>query len=113
VPKMVWAEIESDGKACRIFKNRKAAYLFHVSLTCVQFMLRATAVEEIRRKIWLRDKKRCTHCGNVVSWLIMQMHERLWRGRGGEISVENGTTLCADCHSDDPVAGHGKRKPQW
>jgi len=103
---MCWAEIGSDGFAVRIIKNFK-----HVGVApMTEFMLRATAVSEIRRKIWLRDGKRCTHCGVVVTWGAMELHERLWRGRGGDVSVSNGTTLCRSCHADSPVAGHGSRK---
>jgi hypothetical protein len=113
MPRMVWAEIGDTGRAIRIFKNLKCAGVTSIYPNRIACMLRSTAVSDIRRQIWERDKKRCTHCGNVVSWFVMQMHERLWRGRGGEVSVENGTTLCESCHIDDPVAGHGERKPKW
>lgn len=110
MPKMCWAELGADGFAERIFKNAKQAVLSGVTAA---FILRAVAVTTIRRKIWLRDNKTCTHCGATVLWGVMNMHERCWRGRGGEISLENGTCLCYSCHIDDPVAGHGKRRVQW
>lgn len=109
----VWTQIAEDGLAVRIFKNLKAAVRSGTYPHGCQYVEREIAVDAIRRKIWLRDKKHCTHCGSIVSWFTMQMHERIFRGRGGEVSVENGTTLCADCHHNDDVAGHGKRKPQW
>jgi hypothetical protein len=113
MPRMVWAELgEISGLPIRIFKNQKAASL-RGSWDRVAYILRSFAVTEIRRAIWLRDGKRCTHCGNTVTWQSMEMHERIWRGRGGEVSVVNGCTLCSDCHADSPVAGHGNRKPQW
>ena len=109
MPHMVWAELGADGRAVRILKCQKlTAAVEHVA-----FILRMTAVGEIRRQIWERDKKRCTHCGNTVLWSVMNMHERVWRGKGGEVSVCNGTTLCADCHQNSEVAGHGKRKVKW
>ena len=106
MPRTCWAEIGDSGFAIRIFKNAK-----HIgSVIRFQYMLRARAVEEIRRQVWERDNKRCTHCGTMVGWNIMQLHERIWRGRGGEVSIDNSVTLCADCHQNSEVAGHGLRK---
>lgn len=77
---------------------------------------RALAVEQIRRAVFVRDDWSCTHCGESVTWDGTRkghMHERQWRGKGGEISLENSTTLCSQCHEHNSVAGHGKRKVQW
>lgn len=104
MPRMVWAEFGENGLPIRIVKSAKHAVLR------VAYVLRSMAVKSIRHQIWIRDGKKCTHCGADVSWETMEMHERIWRGRGGEISVANGTTLCYDCHQNDPVAGHGKRR---
>lgn len=113
-PRMVWAELdETTGLPVRIFRNEKAAVANGRSWDSVARVLRSFAVTEIRRAVWLRDNKTCTHCGKTVLWVVMNLHERIWRGRGGEISVANGTTLCYDCHMDSPVAGHGSRKVQW
>lgn len=106
----VWVETEADGSAIRIFKNQKVAVAAGIVAT---FMDRNSAVTAIRRKIWNRDRHTCTHCGDLVSWFVMNMHERIWRGRGGEISVSNGTTLCYNCHQHDDVAGHGTRQIKW
>ncbi len=111
---MSWVEISDlTGLPIRIFKNEKRAVANSRSWDRVSFVLRSFAVTEIRRAIWLRDNKTCTHCGATVLWGVMNMHERCWRGRGGDISVANGTCLCYHCHIDDEVAGHGKRKVQW
>lgn len=110
---MVWVEISSEnGLPIRIFKNQKMASA-HGRWDKVAYVLRSAAVAEIRRQIWERDKKHCTHCGSSVSWAMMNMHERVWRGKGGEVSTGNGTTLCADCHQNSEVAGHGKRKVRF
>lgn len=108
-PKMVWAELGSDGKAIRILKHQK----LRAAVENVAFVLRAVAVDNIRRAIWERDKRRCTHCGNALTYGTLEMHERLWRGKGGEVSLSNGTSLCGECHRTDDVAGHGQRRPQW
>lgn len=113
MPRMVWAEVESDGLAVRIFKNRKMAFLLATPISVPAFILRSVAVGDIRRKIWKRDKQKCVHCGDIVPYGVFEMHERIWRGRGGEVSVENGVTLCSGCHQTDKVAGHGTRQVQW
>ncbi len=113
MPRWEWVEVGDDGRAIRIFKNLKAAAATSIYPNRIGSFLRSIAVSDIRRQIWERDKKRCTHCGAVVSWLVMQMHERLWRGKGGEVSVDNGTTLCADCHQNSETAGHGKRQVRF
>ena len=113
MPRMEWVEMGEDGRAIRIFKNFKLASQAHSYPSRIAHMLRASAVEDIRRQVWERDNKRCTHCGTMVGWHIMQLHERVWRGRGGEVSVVNGTTLCADCHQNSEVAGHGTRQIRW
>jgi 5-methylcytosine-specific restriction endonuclease McrA len=113
MPRMEYVEIGQDGRAIRIFSNFKLACQAHSYPSRIAHMLRATAVEDIRRQVWERDNKRCTHCGTMVTWKSMNMHERIWRGRGGEISLENSVTLCTNCHHTDDVAGHGMRRPQW
>lgn len=110
MPRMVWVEIDTEGRALRILKNQKFITTAIAPVACV---LRSVAVTTIRRKIWDRDKHTCTHCGAIVPWSVFEMHERQWRGRGGEISVSNGTTLCNDCHQNDKVAGHGNRKVRF
>jgi 5-methylcytosine-specific restriction endonuclease McrA len=113
MPRMEYVEIGQDSRAIRIFRNFKLASQAHSYPSRIAHMLRVTAVEDIRRQVWERDNKRCTHCGNLVSFENMQMHERQWRGRGGEISLDNCTTLCADCHQNSEVAGHGKRRVRF
>jgi hypothetical protein len=109
---MAWVELSPDGHVVRIFRNHKAAVNATNAFPMVE-MLRADAVRDIRLQVFKRDDYTCTHCGAAVSWESGHLHERQWRGRGGEMSLDNSTTLCGSCHIDDPVAGHGNRKPQW
>jgi hypothetical protein len=109
MPRMVWSEIGLDGFAVRILKNLKHSF----SLDRVEFMLRSQAVTEIRRQIWDRAKRTCEHCGKRLTHSAFEMHENIWRGRGGEVSVDNGRCLCVYCHQNDIVAGHGKRKVRF
>lgn len=110
MPDHVYVILGTDGRAIEILKNAKHA----AQLSCTTaYMLRKDATSQIREQVWVRDGRACTHCGAPVTRTSMELHERIWRGRGGEISVANSTTLCNNCHHNDPVAGHGKRKVQW
>lgn len=108
----VWVILGADGRAIEILKNEKHACQQPAGVVTA-FKDRGEATGQIRKQVFVRDKYACTHCGNPVTWYNGHMHERVWRGRGGEISVENSTTLCPDCHDKDPVAGHGTRMLRW
>lgn len=54
--------------------------------------------EEIRRAIWERQGGTCIRCPSLITWNQMHMHEKVHRGRGGEISLENSEGLCYECH---------------
>jgi 5-methylcytosine-specific restriction endonuclease McrA len=114
-PELVYVLISGVTKTpVRIFRTEKDARADSgFDLGLVVRWIRANAVEIIRRAVFVRDDWTCTHCGNPVTWDTGEMHERQWRGRGGEISLENSTTLCQHCHSKDKVAGHGTRQVQW
>jgi len=106
--------VEMLGDACvRIFANVKAAVLHPQPLITME---NAAAVESIRRQVFLKFNMTCCHCGaGPLPWDGPgkgEMHEREWRGRGGEISLSNSVLLCYDCHHNTD-AGHGNRKPQW
>ena len=107
--RQVWAEIV-DGHFVRIYKNLKLAVAAGV---CYALISRAVAVKDIRRQVWERAKHTCEHCGDTVPWGVFELHEFIWRGRGGEVSVANGRCLCRRCHQNDPVAGHGERRIKW
>lgn len=70
-------------------------------------------VGEIRHEIFLRQKGKCLSCGFDFTEKQMHMHEKLSRGKGGLISLDNSEGLCVECHLDRKVFGHGKRKPQF
>lgn len=113
---IVWVDMLA-GKCVRIFKVGKVAVREGgLNGHTLAQMEKAQAVSEIRHAVFARDEYKCTHCGADVTWEGFHaghMHEKIWRGRGGEQSVSNCVCLCYDCHLNDPVAGHGNRKPQW
>lgn len=53
---------------------------------------------QIRRAIWERQGGTCVRCPTIITWKSLHMHERVHRGRGGEISLENSEGLCYECH---------------
>ena len=111
---MVWVEIDAGEMGLiipiRIFRNERDALLSRASIAV---MSKAEAVRAIRRQVFARDRFTCTHCGKNVMWHTGHMHERVWKSRGGEVSLANCTTLCYDCHLNDTQAGHGGRRPQF
>ncbi len=112
----VWVLLAlAHGKPVEIFRNQKQALENQPppDFVIAEFP-RAKAVETIRRAVFERDNYTCTNCGDAsLSWSSGHMHEKVWRSKGGNISVANGITLCATCHLDDNIVGHGERKPQW
>jgi len=82
------------GKPYTIFKLPK-----HVPLdTEVILMEKADAVKSIRDDIWFRQNGECIRCGGEITKNSMHMHERVHRGRGGRVSLDNSVGLCYACH---------------
>lgn len=131
--KKCYAELNlNSGLAIRIFRNKKMAVIYAVNPNRgmspepnIRYMDRATAVGQIRLQVFGRDCFRCVECDAPVVWErghsnSGEMDERQARGdcvqgenglcHSGEISVENGQTLCHRCHvtktDRDPVFSH-------
>jgi 5-methylcytosine-specific restriction endonuclease McrA len=104
----VWAQLAPDNShVVRIFKSEKAAFSV-VDITPI-YMPRNLAVASIRHQIFLRSKGCCEECGSIITENSMEMHEREWRGKGGEISLENSIAACKRSHK----FAHRKRAPQF
>ncbi len=105
MPKSIdcWVEAK-DRRVVRIFKNTKAAMVASVDGVLPFFGNREEAIEQIRWQVFERDNWTCVHCGRKMSWYVGELDEKISRGQGGEISVENGQTLCHVCH----VEKHGR-----
>jgi len=95
-------------RAIRIFRNEKYALPFPPEI--VRELPKRDAVEDIRRQVFERCEGLCEKCGKILSWGSLHMHERQFKSKGGEVSVENGWGLCSRCHLDQE---HGDRRPQW
>lgn len=114
----------ATGKPIRIFRTEHAASVSPAwDLGLVKLWNRARAVDSIRRQVFERDGWACVHCSESICWKTGHMHERQARGQilqisenewqGGEISLDNSVTLCAQCHLYDKIAGHGDRQPDF
>lgn len=108
----------------RIFRSKRAASLAQQQNPTIQILYvhRAEAVSIIRRQVFERDGFACVKCGQEITWDTGQLDERQARGKcvqgedgsyhSGEVSVANGQTLCAPCHTSGPNAKH-QRGPSW
>ena len=107
---LVWAEIdEFTGHAVRIFRNRKSAF---EAIAAPKLISKALAVSQIRRQIFDRQEGVCVNCPEMLTWGSGHLHEKIHRGQGGEISLENSEMLCYSCHLGKRGA-HGDRRPQF
>lgn len=108
----VWVEaiqnpIDGSPIAVRIFRNHKQAQ----EVECYVEMPRRLAISQIRDAIRTRQNSVCARCPNLITQSF-HMHEKVSRGRGGEISLDNSEGLCADCHIG-PRGAHSNRLPQF
>lgn len=107
----VWVEcVGSDIRPVRIFKNFKAIPLEEMA---VYLMDRRDAVGSIRHQIFVRQEGHCDKCNEIVTEQQMHLHEKIFRSKGGEISLDNSIGLCASCHEFGPDAEHRNRKPRF
>lgn len=68
---------------------------------------RAEAVKSIRQQVFERSQGDCEWCSGPISWKTMELHEVIYRSRGGEIGTANSVALCYSCHHND---AHGDRR---
>jgi hypothetical protein len=80
-----------SGKKCHFWKG---------GITPVNLMLRtSTKYKEWRKKVYERDNYTCQHCGSAGKGNLEAHHiKRFSEYPELRFSVENGLTLCEDCH---------------
>lgn len=76
------------------------------------YMNRSEAVGYIRHEIFVRQKGRCIACNEIFTEAQMHMHEKVSRGDGGNISLDNSEGLCYADHLGKNGA-HGDRRPKF
>lgn len=87
------------------------------------WMTKADAVGLIRLQVFERTggkvfegetvvRGKCEVCERYITWDSMEQHERIFKGKGGSVSLENCVALCHDCHQGRPDSAHGNRRWQ-
>lgn len=99
-----WVALDEKG-VTRVFKNYAAAVLSKSAN--IREYPRKDAVGQVRQRVFERADGHCEDCNTLLTWASMHMHEKIHRGDGGEISLENSIAVCYKCHMD---IEHGNRK---
>ena len=60
--------------------------------------LKGKAMEELRRRVFVRDGWACRGCGASCSWASGHLAHIKSRGAGGSDTEENTRLLCGNCH---------------
>lgn len=66
--------------------------------------------QQIRLEIFGRQGGRCLDCDKLLTLPQMHCHEKIFRSKGGEMSLENSIGLCFDCHIN---GRHGNRRTRF
>jgi 5-methylcytosine-specific restriction endonuclease McrA len=106
--KLVFVEREggsADGPIIRIYRGLPDSATWFLADG------RRDAVAEVRRQVFERSGGQCEYCGKLINWHF-HMHEKIPRGKGGEVSLVNCVALCASCHIGSN-GEHGKRRPRF
>jgi len=115
--RQVWVERAPLGRAIiRIFRGSHSPD-WQKANECglVSLVPKFDAVSEIRKQIWQRCAGNCEWCGKRIreSGSLYErghMHEKIPKGNGGEVSLDNGIFLCYNCHIN---VAHGDRRPRF
>ena len=102
---LVFVEVE-DGRIIRIL--RTTAQAWRLPAERVQQLAKSEAVKAIREQVVARSNGECEDCGRRITPVTGEMHERVPRGKGGEVSLANCCFLCYYCHQG-PNGEHGDR----
>jgi 5-methylcytosine-specific restriction endonuclease McrA len=113
-----WVKVDVFQAPVEVFKSQSAAIaaLRENPEDCSRNLIemdRMRAVVHIRSRVYARAKGRCEKCNATLTPMTAHMDEKVSRGEGGNISLENCWLLCANCHILDPKSEHGDRRPQW
>lgn len=66
--------------------------------------------KSIRVQIFERQEGKCLDCGKQLTLQQMHCHEKVFRSKGGKMSLSNSVGLCYDCHIN---GRHKNRRPRW
>lgn len=119
--KRVRVELGDHSLPIRIFRKDKK--WLQCPADRLHTMSKADAVALIRLQVFERTggvmfegetvvRGKCEECFRPITWDSMEQHEKIFKGRGGEVSLLNCLGLCHDCHTGSPTSKHGDRRWQ-
>jgi len=119
--KKVRTELGDHGLPIRIFRRDKK--WLDVPFEKILWLTKKDAVGLIRLQVFQRaggtvfdgeteTPGRCEECDRPITWESFEMHEVVFKGRGGEVSLSNCRALCHGCHTGRPDSAHGDRRWQ-
>ena len=97
---------ENGRRVVCIFKSEKAA---RASGKLIKSWAYFFAVADIRHQLFVRSEGFCERCGEPVTELSGEIHEKIHRGKGGEISLANSEFICNKAHRRE----HRDRNPRF
>lgn len=104
-------ELGVDGEVITIFKYRwQAVQSPAYDLGKITEWPRKDAVGSVRKQVFIRANGLCERCGARLTWRTAQMDEKVSKGEGGLVSLENCWALCYGCHQGNKDSEHGDRK---
>lgn len=106
-PHVCYVELDDNDKFVRIYRKFPPP---GVRSTTAE---RCQAVAEIRLRVFERAGGRCEYCNAFINFRTGHMHEKIPKGRGGEVSLENCVAICARCHILRRDSEHGARRPRF
>lgn len=108
-------ELSRDGQVVRIFRHRwQAVQSPAYDLGLVTEWPRFDATGSVRKQVYLRANGECERCGERITYKNGEMDEKVSRGEGGEVSLDNCWMLCHSCHTgENDYSEHGYRRPMF
>lgn len=106
----VWVEYGDKENVIRIFRSAPFGIQNTVDRDRIREIPRYDAVSAIRMQVRRRADDHCDRCGCVLPGYAGEMHERVPKGKGGEVSLENCWWLCHRCHQVGPDSEHSNRQ---
>ena len=116
--KIVRALMGQNGRAEKIFRDKT---WLDSPVERVYQTTKKEAVADIREQVFERcggdspaggEIHECEECGRRITWDTMEMHEKIPKGKHGEVSLENCVALCHLCHTGSADSAHGNRRWQ-
>jgi 5-methylcytosine-specific restriction endonuclease McrA len=107
-----WVAVDAYAAPREVFKSHSAALRANPDGACIVEMDRMRAVVAIRSRVYARAKGHCEKCNEVLTPETAHMDEKVSRGEGGNISLDNCWLLCSNCHVG-PTGEHSNRLPDF